>query len=86
MKKFFTSVIILILILTSIQPCAFAADGITVSQVEEMLENIDTLQQMQNKRSAYSAKYHYDINTSDTNIITKHEAARAGRQFLFGVN
>ena len=37
----------------------------------QMLKGIDTLQQMQDKRSSYTADSHYDINTTNTSIITK---------------
>ena len=40
------------------------------------LESIDTLQQMQNKRSSYTASSHYDITTTSTKIINNHNTAR----------
>ncbi len=78
MKKFFSFMMILVILLASVLHCVYAADEITVAQVEEMLESIDTLQQMQDKRSTYTAKNHYDINTTNASTIAKHEAARAG--------
>ncbi len=78
MKKSFSFIMSLVIILTSVLPCVYAANEITVSQVEEMLESIDTLEQMQNKRSTYKVSGHYDINTTSASTIAKHEAARAG--------
>ncbi len=78
MKKLFSFVMSLIIMLTPLLPYAYAADEVTVSQVEQLLESIDTLQQMQDKRSTYKASGHYDINTTNAGIITKHETARAG--------
>ena len=40
------------------------------------LESIDTLQQMQDKRSSYTASSHYDITTTSTKIINNHNTAR----------
>ena len=49
-----------------------------VQAVITQLEAIDSLQTMQDKRSEYKVKNnHYDINTTDTAIITEHENARA---------
>lgn len=76
MKKLISFTIIFILIFTSVVPYVFAADDYTVSQVEEMLQKIDTLQQMQNKRSSYTASGHYDITTTNISTITKHNTAR----------
>ncbi|MBQ7118285.1 MAG: thioester domain-containing protein [Clostridia bacterium] len=78
MKKAVSFIMVFVLMLSAFMPCAYAADEITVSQVEEMLESIDTLQQMQNKRGTYKASGHYDINTTDANVISKHQTARAG--------
>ena len=78
MKKSFSFIASLILLLALSLSCAFAADEAAVSQVEAMLQNIDTLQQMQDKRSKYTAGSHYDINTTSASIISKHEAAREG--------
>lgn len=53
-----------------------------VSAVIAQLEAIDTLQQMQNKRSTFrvtTAKHiRYDYNTTDQETIDKHNAKRAG--------
>lgn len=49
-----------------------------VAAVIAQLEAIDTLQEMQDARSKYTASYHYDTTTTDTAIIEKHEAARTG--------
>ena len=76
MKKLFSFTMIFVLIFTSVITCAFATDEVTVSEVTEMLEGIDTLQQMQDKRSKYTASGHYDITTTNTSTITKHNTAR----------
>lgn len=78
MKKFLSFIMFLVIMLTGVLSCAFAADDITVSQVEEMLRGIDTLQQMQSKRSKYTASGHYDTGTTNASVAAKHEAARAG--------
>lgn len=78
MKKVLSFIMVLILMFTAVLPCVYAEDEVTVSQVEEMLKGIDTLQQMQNKRSSYTASGHYDITTTNASIITKHNNARAG--------
>ena len=50
-----------------------------VQAVIEQLEAIDTLQQMQDKRSSYTVKNnHYDINTTSAAVAEEHETARAG--------
>lgn len=78
MKKFLSFVMALVVCLSSALPAVYAADMYSVSEVESMLNEIDTLQQMQNKRNSYTASSHYDINTTNTSIITKHEKARDG--------
>ena len=47
-----------------------------VLAVIQQLESIDTLQQMQNRRSANKVKSRYLATTTNTTIITKHENAR----------
>ena len=49
-----------------------------IENVISQLESIDTLSQMQNKRNSYTASGHYDINTTNASVISKHEKARAG--------
>lgn len=78
MKKLFCLLMAFVLVLVSGSVCIFASGETAVSQVEQMLEKIDTLEQMQNKRSSYTAKSHYDITTTIESIITKHKAARQG--------
>ncbi len=78
MKKSVCFFMSLLFLLVSGLSCAYAADEYTVSQVEEMLENIDTLQQMQDKRSKYTASGHYDINTTNATTISRHNSARTG--------
>ena len=65
-------------------PVVHAADETDVTDeavqaVITQLEAIDTLQQMQDKRYTYTVKDpHYDINTTDTGVIERHLARRAG--------
>lgn len=80
MKKSRVNLIMLIctfiLGIALIVPMVSAASD--VDGVISQLEAIDTLQQMQDKRSKYSAgNKHYDINTTNESIISKHEKARA---------
>ena len=76
MKKIISFIMVLIMIFTTMPTFALGSDESAVSQVEELLRGIDTLQQMQNKRSSYSASGHYDITTTNTNTINKHNTAR----------
>lgn len=79
MKKVLSFIMVIALMFTAVLPCVYAADETSVSQVEELLKGIDTLQQMQNKRSTYTVKNaHYDINTTKNAVITEHNNARAG--------
>lgn len=59
---------------------AFAAEDTdtAVQSVIEQLEAIDSLQTMQNNRSSYTVSSRYNVNTTDTAIISAHETARAG--------
>ena len=59
---------------------AFAAEDTdtAVQNVIEQLEAIDSLQTMQNERSSYIANGRYNVNTTDTAIISAHEIARTG--------
>lgn len=73
--------VVCVLTITSSIGGAFAAEvqDDPVSAVIAQLEAIDTLQQIQNKRSSYIANAgHYDVNTTDTAIITAHTTARSG--------
>lgn len=79
--KFRKAALLLALLLTvgSFAPAAYAeetTDDPAVEAVIAQLEAIDTLQEMQNKRNTYTAKSHYDINTTDPAIIEAHTAAR----------
>ena len=79
MKKVLSFIMVIALMFTAVLPCVYAADETSVSQVEEMLKGIDTLQQMQNKRSSYTASGgNYDLGTTSSSVITKHNNARAG--------
>ncbi len=74
-KKLILLICSLIFVLSA---SAVTASAASVEDVINQLEAIDTLQQMQSKRSKYTATGHYDTGTTSTSIITKHEAARAG--------
>lgn len=78
MKNFLSVIMAIILVFGTALPFVYAADTATVSEVEELLQSIDTLQQMQDKRSKYTASGHYDINTTNAKTIASHENARAG--------
>lgn len=78
MKKFLTFIFFFLLLFTSLLTFTYAADDITVSEVEKMLESIDTLQQMQDNKRKYTTSGHYDINTTNTSVINRHNAARTG--------
>ncbi len=78
MKKFLSFILAIMLVCIAVLPCAYASASASVSEVEEMLQSIDTLQQMQDKRSKYTASGHYDINTTNSSTINKHNAARNG--------
>ena len=78
MKKLISFVMMLAVMLTCILPCIYATDGVTVDAVTEMLEEIDTLEQLLNKRYTFKASGHYDINTTDEKVIAKHKTAREG--------
>ena len=78
MKKLISFIMVLVLMFTTVMLCAYAADDVTVSQVEEMLNGIDTLKQIQDKRSSYTASGHYDVTTTNQTVINKHNTARNG--------
>lgn len=75
--------IALILCAGVVCPTIFAAEADDeVQAVIEQLEAIDSLQEMQDKRSETTfgnkhAAYRYDVHTTDEAIITAHEDARA---------
>ncbi len=54
----------------------FAAsdNNYTVEEVTALLESIDTLQQMQDKRSSYTVNKHYNANNAS--IVASHQKAR----------
>ena len=78
--KLFKSVITVFISLFCFVLSAAATDAkaATVEDVTAMLESIDSLQVMQSKRSKYTASGHYDITTTSTSVITKHNTARSG--------
>ena len=75
--KVIAFMLVMILSVTTLIP-AVAVDNPTVEDVKVMLQGIDTLQQMQDKRSKYTASGNYDLNGGSANVIVKHETARAG--------
>ena len=85
MKKLFSFVMVLVVIISAVPMCFYATDEATVSQVEQTLREIDTLEQMQDKRSKYTAGGHYDISTTNTDIITKHNTARGNYEEYLAV-
>ena len=64
-----------VMLLSIAVPVAFTAET-DVAAVIAQLEAIDTLQQMQNKRSTYTVSKSW--NASDPDIVAEHTAARNG--------
>ena len=60
-------------------PVSYAAEE-DVQSVISQLEAIDTLQQMQDKRSTFKANGHYNFKTTDDAIIQSHLAAQSAYQ------
>ena len=77
MKKFLSFIMAIMLVFSTSLTCVYASEANTVSEVEEMLRNIDTLQQMQDKRNSYTVSGHYDINTTNSTTIKKHNSTRS---------
>ena len=82
MKKVIPRVVaflmVLFLTIGVLAPTSYA-DEVTdqeVSDVITMLNEIDTLQEMQNKRSEYRVNSRYNASTTDANIISAQEAKR----------
>lgn len=73
-------IMVILLSVGMFTPMAYASEegDATVKAVIEQLEAIDTLQEMQDERSKYPITSRYNIDTTDTALIAKHEAARAG--------
>lgn len=63
------------MLLSVVAPVAFTAEA-DVADVIAQLEAVDTLQQMQNKRSTYTVSKNWDA--SDPDIVAEHTAARNG--------
>lgn len=63
-------------LLFSAVPATLFAETPTVESVTAMLEAIDSLQTMQNKRADYKVSGRYDLNTTNTTTIQKHLANR----------
>lgn len=76
MKKLISFIMTILICMTGVLPCVYAADNYSVDEVVSLLRNIDTLQQMQDNRSKYTASGHYDINTTDADTIAKHQKAK----------
>lgn len=70
----------LVLIGSPITPLVHAAQipDEQVLALIDQLDAIDTLQEIQDMRSKYTASGHYDINTTNKTIIARHEKARSG--------
>ena len=78
MKKIALKIVAFFLVtIMSFTACIPALGAVyTPDEVTAMLEGIDTLQQMQNKRSSYRINSHY--NASNASIVASHEKAREG--------
>lgn len=63
-------------LLFSAVPATIIAETPTVESVTAMLEAIDSLQTMQNKRGNYTASGHYDTTTTKQSTINAHLTAR----------
>ena len=79
-SKIIAGLVAILLLCSAVTPIVLAAESTdeAVLTVIDQLEIIDTLQQMQNKRTSYTASSHYDINTTNQTIITRHVNARNG--------
>lgn len=83
-RAIFKKLLVLVLAVLTVLSCivgAFAGDTTDpeVQSVIQQLEAIDTLQEIQNKRSEYPVTFnHYDSTTTDSAVINQHETARAG--------
>lgn len=78
MLKILSTLLLFVLTVGSVCPVVYA-DAAAVQDVTEQLEAIDTLQQMQNKRSLYTVKNsHYDTTTTNASIAEEHNTARSG--------
>ena len=75
---FFASLFLVVGLLAIPTASADEAYDADVQAVEALLKQIDSLQQMQDKRSDYTVrKAHYDSTTTDSAVAAEHEAARA---------
>ena len=68
-----------VLFASSFSTSAYAAEitDEAVLEVIAQLEAVDTLKQMQDKRSEYAVNSRYNAITTDNTIISDHENARA---------
>lgn len=71
--------LMLFMLLSMLTPVSLASEvEDPVAAVIAQLEAIDTLQQMQNKRSTYKVNSaHYDTGATDSAVIEEHEIVRA---------
>jgi len=81
MKNLFaklTAILVVTVLLLGLSVPILSTNDIDVQAVIEMLESIDTLQQMQDKRNQYAVNqgYHYDYTTTDQTIINNHTTKR----------
>ena len=79
--RLLSALLLMVMATGLLSPTVFAVDGETAPTVESViaqLNAIDSLQEMQDKRykSPYSRTGKYDINTTDTGVITSHTTAR----------
>lgn len=72
----FLSLMIILSLFTVGSLSAAAEEKYTVQQVTELLEGIDSLQQMQDKRSSYTVTKHYNANNAS--VVASHQSAREG--------
>lgn len=63
-------------LLTFVSSSALAAEEYSVDEVIALIENIDSLQEMQDKRKTFTVTKHYNENVPS--IVASHNAARQG--------
>lgn len=76
MKKERVLSLLLVVIMLMCMILPVHADTHTVESVTAQLEEIDTLQQIQDNRSKYTTSGHYDLTTTNQTVIDRHLAKR----------
>ncbi|MBQ2326936.1 MAG: hypothetical protein II376_05270, partial [Clostridia bacterium] len=76
--KVLSAIMVMLMALSMVSPTVFAADDEEVNAVIKQLEEIDTLQQMQDKRKSFSVNQSTDRTTTDLDVLQAHENARIG--------